>query len=144
MPWLPSRDFPEHQESNWCLRCLLHCRQILWPLSHLGSPFKKLSNAKNGEGNGNWLQYCHLENSMDRGAWQATVHGVTKSWTRLNWLSTHQHTFLQFFNFCMIASSCAESPTSYMPFFLPYLYFLPLLCLGLMYCRTYIAETFVS
>ena len=34
-----------------------------------------------GEGNGNPLQdYC-LENPMDRGAWWATVHGVTKSWT---------------------------------------------------------------
>ena len=32
-----------------------------------------------GEGNGNPLQYSHLENSMDRGAWQATVHGVRKS-----------------------------------------------------------------
>ena len=32
-----------------------------------------------GEGNGKWpLQYSCLENSMDRGAWQATVHGVTK------------------------------------------------------------------
>ena len=31
-----------------------------------------------GEGNGNPLQYCHLENPMDRGAWQATVYGVTK------------------------------------------------------------------
>ena len=31
------------------------------------------------EGNGNPLQYSCLENSMDRGAWQATVHGVTKS-----------------------------------------------------------------
>ena len=29
-----------------------------------------------GEGNGNPLQYSYLENSMDRGAWQATVHGV--------------------------------------------------------------------
>ena len=28
-----------------------------------------------GEGNGNWLQYYCLENSMDRGAWWATVHG---------------------------------------------------------------------
>ena len=37
-----------------------------------------------GEGNGNPLQYSCLENSMDRGAWQATVHGVAKSWTRLN------------------------------------------------------------
>ena len=32
-----------------------------------------------GEGNGNPLQYSCLENSMDRGAWQTTVHGVTKS-----------------------------------------------------------------
>ena len=32
-----------------------------------------------GEGNGYWLQYSCLENPMDRGAWQATVHGVTKS-----------------------------------------------------------------
>ena len=34
-----------------------------------------------GEGNSNQLQYSCLENSMDRGAWQATVHGVTKSHT---------------------------------------------------------------
>ena len=34
-----------------------------------------------GEGNGFPLQYCCLENSMDTGAWQATVHGVTKSGT---------------------------------------------------------------
>ena len=34
-----------------------------------------------GGGNGNPLQYSCLENSMDRGAWQATVYGVTKSWT---------------------------------------------------------------
>ena len=32
-----------------------------------------------GEGNGNLLQYSCLENSMDRGAWQATVYGVIKS-----------------------------------------------------------------
>ena len=37
-----------------------------------------------GEGNGNLLQYSCLENSMDRGAWQATVRGVAKSWTRLS------------------------------------------------------------
>ena len=30
------------------------------------------------EGNGNSLQCSHLENSMDRGAWQVIVHGVTK------------------------------------------------------------------
>ena len=32
------------------------------------------------EGNGNPLQHSCLENAMDREAWQATVHGVTKSW----------------------------------------------------------------
>ena len=31
-----------------------------------------------GEGNGNPLQYLCLENTMDRGAWQAIVHGVTR------------------------------------------------------------------
>ena len=36
-----------------------------------------------GEENGNSLQYYCLENSMDRGTWQATVHGVTKSQTQL-------------------------------------------------------------
>jgi len=35
-----------------------------------------------GEGNGNPLQDSCLENPMDRGAWQATAHGVTKSQTR--------------------------------------------------------------
>ena len=36
-----------------------------------------------GVGNGYPLQYSYLENPMDRGAWQATDHGVAKSWTRL-------------------------------------------------------------
>ena len=36
-----------------------------------------------GEGNGNPLQCVCLENSMDRGAWQAVVHAVAGSWIRL-------------------------------------------------------------
>ena len=36
------------------------------------------SGRPTGEGNGNLLQYFCLKNSMDRGAWQATVHGVAK------------------------------------------------------------------
>ena len=36
-----------------------------------------------GGGHGNLLYYSRLENSMDRGAWQAAVHGVAKSWTPL-------------------------------------------------------------
>ena len=41
------------------------------------------------ERNGKTLQYSGLENSTDKGAWQATVHGVAKSWTQLS----NQHTF---------------------------------------------------
>ena len=37
-----------------------------------------------GIGNDNPLQYSCLENSMDRGAWQATAHGVAKSWVQLS------------------------------------------------------------
>ena len=40
------------------------------------------------QGNGNPLQYSCLENPMDRGAWWATVPGVTKSGTWLRWLRT--------------------------------------------------------
>ena len=42
-----------------------------------------------GEGNGNSLQYSCLENSMDRGAWQAAVHMVAKSRKGLKGLSVH-------------------------------------------------------
>ena len=44
-----------------------------------------------GGGHGNLLQYSFLENPMDRRAWRATVHGVTKSQTQLKQLSTAQH-----------------------------------------------------
>ncbi|XP_070323738.1 T-lymphocyte surface antigen Ly-9-like isoform X4 [Odocoileus virginianus] len=37
-----------------------------------------------GGGNGNLLQYSCMENPMNRGAWQATAHGVAKEWTRLS------------------------------------------------------------
>ena len=36
------------------------------------------SGRSSGEGNGSPFQYSHLENPMDRGAWQATVHGITR------------------------------------------------------------------
>ena len=45
-----------------------------------------------GEGSGNPLQYSCLENPMDRRAWWATVHGITKSWTQLSeCVHTHTH-----------------------------------------------------
>ena len=44
----------------------------------------RLGRSPPGEGAGCLLQYSSLENSMVRGAWQARVHGVAKSQTRLN------------------------------------------------------------
>ena len=46
-----------------------------------------------GGGNGYSLQYSWLENSVDRGAWQAIVHGVTKNQTQLS-----NYYFYYFFN----------------------------------------------
>ena len=43
------------------------------------------SGRSSGEGNGNPLQYSCLENFMDRGAWQATVHGFTR--VRYDWVT---------------------------------------------------------
>ena len=45
---------------------------------------QSLGGRSPGKGNGYPLQYSRLENSMDRGAWWATVHGVEKSWTGLS------------------------------------------------------------
>ena len=50
------------------------------------------SARSSGKGHNNPLQYSCLENSMDRGAWQATVHRVTKSWTQVKRLSTQANT----------------------------------------------------
>ena len=49
-----------------------------------------------GGRHGNPLQYSCLENPKDRGDWRATVHGVTKSQTRLKWVSTaHSRSLLK-------------------------------------------------
>ena len=47
------------------------------------------SGGSPGEGHGTPLWYSCLENPMDRGAWWATVHEVTKSWTQLKQLGVH-------------------------------------------------------
>ena len=67
-----------------------------------------------GIGNGNPLQYSCLENTMDGGAWWATVHGVTKSQT---WLSDWGHTHTQtsqvneLSSFLCISSVAQSCPT---------------------------------
>ena len=48
--------------------------------------------SSHGVGNGNPLQYSGLENSMGRGAWWATVHGVTKELDMIECAHTHTHT----------------------------------------------------
>ena len=59
-----------------------------------------------GEGNGTPLQCSCLENPMDRGAWQATVHEVAKSWTGLS-----DFTFT-FFHFCCLQQLSSSSSSS--------------------------------
>ena len=52
---------------------------VFWGASLVAQWVKNLSAVQEtslGEGNGNPLQYSFLENPMDRGVWQATVHGV--------------------------------------------------------------------
>ena len=59
-----------------------------------------------GEGNGNPLLYSCLENPMDGGTWWATVHGVTKSWTRLSDLTFFQATFMV--HLCGMSDDCLQ------------------------------------
>ena len=56
----------------------------LFSIVQIKSMFLRVSGRSPGEGNSNPLQNYCLENPMDRGGWQATVHGVTKSRTQLS------------------------------------------------------------
>ena len=71
-----------------------------------------------GEGNGNPLQYSCLENPMDGWAWWATVHRVTKSWTRLSNFTSHHfymwtyksHIIWRIYSETFHAHSCTAEP----------------------------------
>ena len=65
-----------------------------------------------GVGNGNPLQYCCLKNPTDRGAWPATVHRVTKSWTQLKQLSSHTHDLLKCFHDQLTHIACSSENTA--------------------------------
>ena len=70
------------QDVSLCVKSYGQSCDFSFKLSFPGSSESKESacNAGDpGEGNGYPPQYCCLENSMERGAWQATDHGVTKS-----------------------------------------------------------------
>ena len=62
----------------------LWLRQVMWECNVGNISLIPRSGRSPGEGNGYPLQYSFLENSMDRGAWQAIVHGAAKSQTRLS------------------------------------------------------------
>ena len=70
--------------------------------------FNSLPSLLPGEGNDNPLQYSCLENPVDGGAWWAAVYGVTKSWTRLKWLSMCAH--IGEGNGNPLQCSCLENP----------------------------------
>ena len=65
-----------------------------------------------GGGHGNPPQYSCLENSMDRGAWRATIHRVTKSQIRLKLLSTQAH--IPYSSFLSVSLSHTHTHTSVM------------------------------
>ena len=76
---------------NWTELNWRSPQRIQWWRIHL--PMQEMQETpvwrSPGAGNGNPLQYSCLENSMDRGSWWATVHGVTKTWTWLSdWTTT--------------------------------------------------------
>ena len=66
-----------------------------------------------GEGKGNPLQYSRLENSMDRGAWRAMVHGVAKSWTWLSDFSLSTHTLFTMISTVTLFSKTAKSSSTF-------------------------------
>ena len=70
-----------------------------------------VSGRSPGEGHGSTLQCSCLENSMDRGAWRATGHRVTKSQTWLKWLSPHAHAYSMGF----LSDSESASNAGYIP-----------------------------
>ena len=58
-----------------------HVTCLSWKMSHVHLENICFLLFWSGEGNGNPPQYPWLENPMEGGAWQATAHGVAKSWT---------------------------------------------------------------
>ena len=76
--------------SYWVSQVALVVKNLLVDVGDIrdASLIPRLGRSSGGE-HGNPLQYSCLGNSMERGAWRATVHGVTKNQTRL---STHTHT----------------------------------------------------
>ena len=89
--WYFIKNFGISVHEGYKLKILFSCNIFVWlwdqviaacNVGDLGS-VPGLGRAPGG-GHGTPPQYPCLENPMDRGAWQATVHGISKSWTRLS------------------------------------------------------------
>ena len=67
-----------------------------------------------GGGHGNLVQYSCVENPMDRGAQQAIVYRLAKSWTPPKWLKTHTHTHTVYklYNYLLHICSCLVAKLS--------------------------------
>ena len=65
-------------------------KESTWHAGDVGS-IPRLGRSPGGE-HGNPLQYSFLENPVDRGTWQAAIHRIAKSWTRLKQLRMHAYT----------------------------------------------------
>ena len=103
--WVSSLETQGFKTAAWLLTWISRLPAPTQPLGFHCSSIGKESacNASNsgpipgsgrspGEGNGNPLQYSCLGHPMDRGAWWAAVHDVTKESDTTEWLNTHKHT----------------------------------------------------
>ena len=92
------------------------CEELSWWLDNkesacnAGDPGSISGSGRSlGKGNGYPLQYSCLENPVARGAWQAAIHGVKKSQTRLSTQHTHTHTHTH-------TSSCYSFGTKFLQY----------------------------
>ena len=77
--FMENKEFESRSQQKRAPKCVCVCVCICVSVDMFWYVIERSLRVRNG----NPLQYSCLENSMDRGSWQATVHGVTKSKTLL-------------------------------------------------------------
>ena len=99
--WVLTTRLPENTSLVFCFMCILRASQVAVVVKNLPANAGDIrdvglipgSGRSSGVGNDSSLQYSCLENPMDRGVWQATVRGVSKSRARLKHAWTHAYVF---------------------------------------------------
>ena len=86
LPFLPSGDLPNPgiKPRSPALQADSVAQMVKRLSAVQETQVRSLGRKDPGEGNGSSFHYSCLENSVDRGAWLATVHGLAKSWTPLS------------------------------------------------------------